>query len=87
MHATFLAKPMTEEAGSALHIHQSVIDKNGDNIFSTGKGEPSDHFQGFLGGLQTYMPQAMLMFCAVRQFLSPLSQSVVVACEFILGRG
>ena len=80
MHATFLAKPMTEEAGSALHIHQSVIDKNGDNIFSTGKGEPSDHFQGFLGGLQTYMPQAMLMFApyvnSYRRFLNPWSSPV-----------
>jgi len=75
MHATFLAKPMTEEAGSALHIHQSVIDKNGDNIFSTNTGEPSDLFYGFLGGLQTYMPQAMLMFApyvnSYRRFLNP----------------
>ena len=73
MHATFLAKPMAEEAGSALHVHQSVIDKNGDNIFSTSNGEPSDHFHGFLGGLQTYMPQAMLMFApyvnSYRRFL------------------
>ena len=33
MHATFLAKPMSEEAGSALHIHQSVVDKEGANVF------------------------------------------------------
>jgi len=54
MHATFLAKPMTEEAGSALHIHQSVVDKSGQNIFSTRKGEPSELFYGFMGGLQRY---------------------------------
>jgi glutamine synthetase len=80
MHATFLAKAMTEEAGSALHIHQSVVDKNGDNIFSTGKGELSDLFYGFLGGLQTYMPQAMVMFApyvnSYRRFLNPCSSPV-----------
>jgi glutamine synthetase len=80
MHATFLAKAMTEEAGSALHIHQSVVDKNGDNLFSTGKGELSDLFYGFLGGLQTYMPQAMVMFApyvnSYRRFLNPCSSPV-----------
>ena len=48
MHATFLAKPMAEEAGSALHIHQSVVDKDGNNIFSDSKGEPTELFHGFL---------------------------------------
>jgi glutamine synthetase len=80
MHATFLAKPMREEAGSALHIHQSVVDKSGDNIFSTKDGEPSEFFYGFMGGLQTYMPQAMLMFApyvnSYRRFLNPWSSPV-----------
>ncbi len=62
MHATFLAKPIAEEAGSALHVHQSVIDKQGNNIFSAADGEPSELFYGFLGGLQKYMNDAMLMF-------------------------
>ena len=44
MHATFLAKPMAKEAGSALHIHQSVIDKAGNNIFSMPNGEASEAF-------------------------------------------
>lgn len=75
MRATFLAKPMSEEAGSALHVHQSVIDKHGNNIFSTADGEPSDFFYGFLGGLQRYMPEAMLIFApyvnSYRRFLNP----------------
>jgi glutamine synthetase len=80
MHATFLAKPMSEEAGSALHVHQSIVDKSGNNIFSASDGEPSDLFYGFLGGLQTYMPQAMLMFApyvnSYRRFLNPWSSPV-----------
>ena len=83
MHATFLAKPMTEEAGSALHIHQSIVDKDGDNIFSTKDGEASDFFYGFIGGLQTYMPEAMLIFApyvnSYRRYLSSSSSPVNLA--------
>ena len=80
MHATFLAKPMSEEAGSALHVHQSIIDKSGNNIFSGKDGKPTDLFYGYLGGLQTYMPQAMLMFApyvnSYRRFLNPWASPV-----------
>jgi glutamine synthetase len=80
MHATFLAKPMAGEAGSALHVHQSVIDKDGKNIFSNADGKPSKFFYGFMGGLQTYMPEAMLIFApyvnSYRRFLSPWASPV-----------
>ncbi len=80
MHATFLAKPMSEDAGSALHIHQSVVDKDGNNIFSNADGEPSELFRGFLGGLQQYMPEAMLVFApyvnSYKRFLNPWSSPV-----------
>ena len=80
MHATFLAKPMAEEAGSALHVHQSVIDQDGRNIFSNEDGKPSELFFSFMGGLQTYMPEAMLIFApyvnSYRRFLSPWSSPV-----------
>jgi glutamine synthetase len=83
MHATFLAKPMSGDAGSALHIHQSVVDKQGDNVFSTPEGEPSDLFYGFLGGLQRYMPDAMLIFApyvnSYRRFLNPWDSPVNLA--------
>lgn len=74
MHATFLARPMSEEAGSALHMHQSVVDADGNNIFSDAKGKPSDLFSAYIGGLQKYMPQALLLFApypnSYRRFLS-----------------
>ncbi len=74
MHATFLARPMSAEAGSALHIHQSVVDADGNNIFSDAKGQPSDLFRAYIGGLQKYMPQALLLFApypnSYRRFLS-----------------
>ncbi len=83
MHATFLAKPMEDEAGSALHIHQSIVDKKGDNIFSNADGTPTDLFYGYLGGLQRYMPEAMLIFApyvnSYRRFLNPDSSPVNLA--------
>jgi glutamine synthetase len=83
MHATFLAKPMSGEAGSALHIHQSIIDKEGNNIFSKKDGSASDLFYGFLGGLQHYMPEAMLVFApyvnSYRRFMNPDASPVNLA--------
>jgi glutamine synthetase len=83
MHATFLAKPMADDAGSALHIHQSVIDKQGNNIFSKANGEASDLFLGFMGGLQRYMPEAMLIFApyvnSYRRFMNPDASPVNLA--------
>jgi len=83
MHATFLAKPMAKDAGSALHIHQSIVDKDGNNVLSTKNGEASELFYGFLGGLQTYMPDAMLIFApyvnSYRRFLNPTSSPVNLA--------
>ncbi len=83
MHATFLAKPMAEEAGSALHVHQSVVDKDGNNIFSTKSGEPSELFYSYLGGLQAYMPHVMLIFApyinSYRRFLDPWASPVNLA--------
>ena len=83
MHATFLAKPMSEDAGSALHIHQSIVDTQGRNIFSDDKGEPTALFNGFLGGLQKYMNEALLIFApyvnSYRRLSSPWSSPVNLA--------
>ncbi|TFW29420.1 glutamine synthetase family protein [Massilia horti] len=60
MYATFMAKPMGGEPGSAMHVHQSVVDaETGQNIFSTADGAPSQLFRHYIGGLQRYMPSAM----------------------------
>lgn len=62
MYATFMAKPMANEPGSAMHIHQSVIDtKTGLNIFSNPDGSESPLFQHYIAGLQKYLPSAMAL--------------------------
>lgn len=60
MYATFMAKPMSGEPGSAMHIHQSVVDtQSRKTIFSNEDGTESDAFMHYIGGLQRYMPSAM----------------------------
>ncbi len=55
-YATFMAKPIEDEPGSAMHIHQSVVDKKtGKNVFSDEKGQPTDLFHWFIGGQQHYL--------------------------------
>ena len=62
MYATFMAKPIANEPGSAMHIHQSVIDLDtGENIFSNGEGGPTREFFNFIGGQQRFLPNVMCM--------------------------
>lgn len=55
-YATFMAKPMQGQPGSAMHIHQSVLDREGRNIFSQADGSASALFDAFIGGQQKYLP-------------------------------
>ena len=53
---------MEMEPGSAMHIHQSLLDAaTGDNIFSNPDGSASVLFGHYIGGLQKYVPQVMPM--------------------------
>jgi glutamine synthetase len=61
--ATFMAKPMEQEPGSAMHIHQNVNDAaTGRNLFSNADGSDSALFMHYIAGLQTYIPLVMPMF-------------------------
>ena len=54
--ATFMAKPIAGEPGSAMHIHTSVVDsKSGKNIFAGPKGMETEAFLHFIGGLQNHL--------------------------------
>ncbi|MFO1175992.1 MAG: glutamine synthetase family protein [Paracoccaceae bacterium] len=60
-YATFMAKPIEGEPGSAMHIHHSVVSKEtGKNIFSDGRKETHE-FLHFIGGLQKYLPAVIAL--------------------------
>ena len=60
--ATFMAKPIEGEPGSAMHIHHSVVDvKTGKNIFSDAKGGETEQFMHFIAGMQNHLPGAVAL--------------------------
>jgi glutamine synthetase len=60
--ATFMAKPMQDEPGSAMHIHHSVVNiATGRNIFTGPEDGPTALFEGFIAGLQRHLPSVVCM--------------------------
>ncbi len=60
--ATFMAKPIQDEPGSAMHIHHSVVSSNnGKNIFTDADGAETPAFQHFIAGLQNHLPSVIAM--------------------------
>ena len=58
--ATFMAKPIEDEPGSAMHIHHSIMDtETGKNVFVGPQGGETDAFYHFIGGLQKHLPSAI----------------------------
>ena len=63
VYATFMAKPMQDQPGSAMHLHQSLVSiETGDNLFADPDGNNSAMFRHFVGGLQKYLPQITPLF-------------------------
>ena len=62
MNAVFMAKPISGQPGSSMHLHQSVVDAGGRNVFSDDGGGESVVFRQFIAGLQANLPSLMLLF-------------------------
>jgi glutamine synthetase len=62
MAASFMAKPYAERPGSGLHVHISLLDENGHNIFDDGGALGSDMMRYAIGGLLAHMADSMLIF-------------------------
>ena len=67
LQATFMAKPYADNAGSGLHLHLSLLDHNGKNVFDGG-GEygaascASPLLRHAIGGLNQSMAESMAIF-------------------------
>ncbi len=62
MIASFMAKPFVDQAGSGTHIHVSVLDRQGRNIFACTPDAPSDTLRHAVAGLQAVSSDCMLLF-------------------------
>jgi glutamine synthetase len=61
--ACFMSKPVEDYAGSGMHFHVSLLDGQGNNLFSeTREGEWNQTLLHALGGMRDTMGDAMLVF-------------------------
>lgn len=61
--ACFMAKPIERYAGSGMHLHVSLQDAGGKNVFIEEREGPwSPNLLHALGGLSATMPESMLVF-------------------------
>ncbi|MFO1436361.1 MAG: glutamine synthetase family protein [Gammaproteobacteria bacterium] len=66
MGASFMAKPFADFAGCGLHVHVSLLDRKGNNVFADSKTTTklaiSPTLRHAIGGLAATMDQAMAIF-------------------------
>jgi len=62
LNAVFMAKPIAGAAGSSMHLHQSLLDADGRNIFSQDDGSEAPALRHFIAGLQTHGPDLLLLW-------------------------
>ncbi len=60
--ATFMAKPYAKRAGNGFHVHFSLLDEKGNNVFDDGSERGSDMLLSAVAGLLKTMSDAMLTF-------------------------
>ncbi len=80
-YATFMAKPIEGEPGSAMHIHHSILDADGSNIFSDPSGNETPEFLHFIAGMQNHLPNAIALLAPyvnsyrryVKDFAAPIN--------------
>ena len=72
--ACFMAKPFTERAGSGLHVHVSLNDAQGQNLFASDDPAGTPELRQAIGGMKDTMAEAMAVFApnanSYRRFVS-----------------
>jgi glutamine synthetase len=88
MAASFMAKPFAEWAGCSLHVHISLLDDGGRNVFAgTSRDGPfSDTLRHAIGGLAKAMPESMAIFAPTANSYRRYRPGVFVPLEPNWGR-
>ncbi len=83
LNVVCMAKPLAGQPGSSMHLHQSLVDRDGSNVFSDRHGNESALFHHFIAGLQAHLPKLMPLFCpspnSYRRFVKGLAAPVNVS--------
>ncbi len=62
MVASFMAKPFGDLAGNGMHLHCSLVDKDGNNAFDDGSGKGTPLLEQAIAGCLANMEDSMLVF-------------------------
>ncbi|WP_375202582.1 glutamine synthetase family protein [Hyphococcus sp.] len=60
--ASFMAKPFGDLAGNGLHVHMSMLNDKGENVFAGNDDAGSDVLRQAVAGLLAAAPEAMIFF-------------------------
>ena len=60
--ATFMAKPFGDQPGNGMHVHFSLLDKNGKNVFDDGTNEGAEVLRFAVAGLLGAMQESTLIY-------------------------
>ncbi|MBC7132609.1 MAG: glutamine synthetase [Roseovarius sp.] len=60
--ATFMAKPFPDDSGNGMHMHFSVLDREGRNVFDDGTPRGTEVLRQAVAGCLAAMPGATLIF-------------------------
>lgn len=63
LQACFMAKPFADRAGSGMHLHVSLTDANGNNLFASSDPAGTPLLRHAIGGLLHGMGDAVALFC------------------------
>ena len=78
--ASFMAKPLDLVPGSGAHLHCSVANDDGVNIFALQDGKAPAALRHFIGGLQTWLPEAFALIApnvnSFKRFVPDLSAPI-----------
>ncbi len=62
IEATFMAKPYADQSGSGMHMHVSLVDDDGNKVFSGGGETGTEMLHHATGGMLATMADAMAIY-------------------------
>ncbi len=83
--ASFMAKPFLDRSGNGFHVHFSLLDREGRNVFDNGTPEGSPVMHHAVGGLLDMMRASSLIFAPHRNSYRRLQPNAHAPTEVVWG--
>ena len=83
--ASFMAKPFLDRAGNGFHVHFSLLDRDGANVFDNGTADGSELMHHAVGGVLSLMRASSLIFAPHRNSYRRLTPNAHVASDVTWG--